>query len=363
MKFDDLQARIRSAAAARQPLRITGHGSKDFYGEAPQGEPLSTLALNGITAYEPSELYVSALAGTPLADVEAALAPQRQRLAFEPPRYAGASGGRGTVGGMVAAGLSGPSRAALGSVRDHLLGAVLINGQGELLSFGGTVMKNVAGFDVSRVLAGSLGTLGLITEVTLKVLPLPAATTTLRFEFDQAAALMALNRWGGEPLPIEASAWWDGALLLRLAGAAAAVEAAARKLGGDPIPATLAAPFWTGLRDQSDEFFVGAERAVAGGARLWRLGLPSTTPELKLHGEQLIEWGGAQRWVVTPLPPAAVREAAAAVGGHATLFRALDKGCGVFAPLSAPLAAIHRRLKASFDPQGVFNPGRLYPGL
>lgn len=360
MKFDDLQARLRDA---RAPLRFTGHGSKDFYGEAPTGEVLSTLSLNGVTAYEPSELFVSALAGTPLADVEALLAQHHQRFAFEPPRFPGGSGGQGTVGGMVAAGLSGPSRAALGSVRDHVLGAVVINGNGELLHFGGTVMKNVAGFDVSRAMAGSLGQLGLITEVTLKVLPLPAATATLRFEFDQATALMALNRWGGEPLPIEASAWWDGALLLRLAGANAAVGAAARKLGGDVIPNDMAAPFWTGLRDQADEFFVGAERAVAGGARLWRLSLPSTTPELKLHGEQLIEWGGAQRWVVTPLEPAAVREAAASVGGHATLFRALDKGCGVFTPLSAPLAAIHRRLKASFDPHGVFNPGRLYPNL
>ncbi|MDR7332855.1 glycolate oxidase subunit GlcE [Roseateles asaccharophilus] len=359
MKFDDLQARIRDA---RAPLRITGHGSKDFYGEAlspMEGEPLSTLALNGITAYEPSELFVSVLAGTPLADLEATLAAQQQRLAFEPPRF----GGRGTVGGMVSAGLSGPTRAALGSVRDHLLGAVLINGQGELLSFGGTVMKNVAGFDVSRVLAGAMGQLGLITEVTLKVLPLPAATATLRFDFDQGAALMALNRWGGEPLPIEASAWWDGALVLRLAGAVAAVEAATRKLGGDVIPADLAAGFWTGLRDHADEFFIGAERAVAGGARLWRLGLPSVTPELKLHGEQLIEWGGAQRWVVTPLAPVAVREAAAAVGGHATLFRALDKSPGAFAPLSAPLTVIHKRLKLAFDPHRVFNPARLYLDL
>lgn len=353
MKLDELQSVVREA---RTPLRITGHGSKDFYGEAPRGEPLSTLALNGVTAYEPSELFISALAGTPLADVEALLARHGQRLAFEPPRF----GGRGTVGGMVAAGLSGPSRAALGSVRDHLLGAVMINGRGELLSFGGTVMKNVAGFDVSRVLAGSMGMLGLITEVTLKVLPLPASVATLRFEFGQGAALMALNRWGGEPLPIEASAWWDGALLLRLAGAQAAVDAAARKLGGDVIPAELAAPFWTGLRDHGDEFFVGAERAVAGGARLWRLSVPSTTPELKLHGEQLVEWGGAQRWVVTPLEPAALREAIAAVGGHATLFRAQDKSCGVFAPLSAPVAEIHRRMKAAFDPGRVLNPGRMY---
>lgn len=352
----DFAVRIRDA---RQPLRFTGHGSKDFYGGALQGEPLSTLALNGVTAYEPSELFISVLAGTPVFDVEALLAQHRQRFAFEPPRF----GGKGTVGGMVAAGLSGPARAALGSVRDHLLGAVMINGAGELLSFGGTVMKNVAGFDVSRVLAGSMGQLGLIAEVTLKVMPLPAAVVTLRFEFEQTPAMKAMNRWGGEPLPIEASAWWDGALLLRLAGAQAAVEAATQKLGGDVIPPEMAGAFWLGLRDQSDEFFVGAERAVAGGARLWRLSLPSTAPELKLHGEQLIDWGGAQRWVVTPMEPAAVREAAAAVGGHATLFRAMDKSPGAFAPLSAPLAAIHRRLKASFDPNGIFNPGRLYADL
>ncbi|PTT91844.1 glycolate oxidase subunit GlcE [Pelomonas sp. HMWF004] len=360
MNFADLQSVIREA---RSPLRITGHGSKDFYGEAPQGEPLSTLGLNGVTAYEPSELYISALAGTPLVEVEALLAQQRQRFAFEPPRFLGGSGGRGTVGGMVAAGLSGPSRAALGSVRDHLLGAVIINGRGELLSFGGTVMKNVAGFDVSRVMAGAMGVLGLITEVTLKVLPLPAATATLRFESDQTTALRQLNGWGGQPLPIEASAWWEGALVLRLSGAQAAVQSAFARLGGDVIPEDLAASFWTGLRDQTDEFFIGAQRAVAAGARLWRLSLPSTAPELKLHGEQLIEWGGAQRWVVTPLPPAAVREAAHGVGGHATLFRSLDKSPGVFAPLSTPVGAIHQRLKASFDPNGVFNPGRLYAGV
>lgn len=359
MSLDLVLEPLCAAIRAGRPLRITGHGSKDFYGEALSGEPLSTLALNGVTAYEPSELFISVLAGTPIFDVEALLAQHRQRFAFEPPRF----GGRGTVGGMVAAGLSGPARAALGSVRDHLLGAVMINGRGELLSFGGTVMKNVAGFDVSRVLAGSMGQLGLITEVTLKVMPLPAAVTTLRFEFDQAAALRAMNRWGGEPLPIEASAWWDGALLLRLAGAGAAVEAARAKLGGDVIPPELAGAFWLGLRDHSDEFFVGAERAVAGGARLWRLSLPSTAPELKLHGEQLIDWGGAQRWVVTPMEPAALREAVAAVGGHATCFRARDKSCGAFTPLTPPLATIHRRLKDSFDPHGVFNPGRLYPTL
>jgi glycolate oxidase FAD binding subunit len=358
-----LKDAIAAASSAGTPLRITGHGSKDFYGGEPQGQPLSTQALNGVTAYEPSELFVSVLAGTPIAGLEALLAQQRQRLAFEPPRF----GGMGTVGGMVAAGLSGPGRAALGSVRDHLLGATLLNGNGELLSFGGTVMKNVAGYDVSRVLAGSMGVLGLIVEATLKVVPLPAATLTLRFDADQTEALRLMNTWGGQPLPIEASAWWDGALLLRLAGASNAVKMTAAQLGGEEIPEPAASAFWLGLRDQRDEFFASGANAVfaneAGLVRFWRLSVPATAPELKLHGEQLIEWGGAQRWVCTPLASHQVREAAASVGGHATLYFAQDKAPGAFTPLSAPLMAIHRRLKASFDPKGLFNPGRLYPDL
>ncbi|MFO1228516.1 glycolate oxidase subunit GlcE [Roseateles sp.] len=358
-----LKDAIAAATESRQPLRITGHGSKDFYGGDLVGTPLSTQALNGITAYEPSELFVSVLAGTPIGGLEALLLEQRQRLAFEPPRF----GGQGTVGGMVATGLSGPSRAALGSVRDHLLGATILNGQGELLSFGGTVMKNVAGYDLSRVLAGSMGVLGLIAEVTLKVVPLPASTLTLRFDADQPEALRLMNTWAGQPLPIEATAWWDGALLVRLAGASNAVKMTAAQLGGEAIPEPGASQFWFGLRDQRDEFFASAANAVFansdGLVRFWRLSVPSTAPELKLHGEQLVEWGGALRWVCTPLASHQVREAAAAVGGHATLYFAQDKAPGAFAPLPAPLMAIHRRLKASFDPQGVFNPGRLYADL
>jgi glycolate oxidase FAD binding subunit len=358
--IQDLQERIKDAAAAGRKLCLRGHGSKDFYGETPQGEPFSTLDFAGISAYEPSELVVTAKAGTTIAELEALLAAQGQHLPFEPPRF----GNRGTVGGMVAAGLSGPARAAAGSVRDHVLGLTLINGRGEAMNIGGTVMKNVAGYDVSRLMAGAMGVLGLIAEVSIKVLPLPVASATLRFEMDAATALQALNRWGGQPLPIQASACWDGALLVRLAGARAAVEAAQRTLGGDLIPQELALPFWTGLRDQSDEFFAGAERAVQGGAKLWRLSLPQTAPVLNLPGEQLVEWGGAQRWLTTPAPDAQLREAAAALGGHATLYRALDKrGSGAFAPLSAPLLRIHRELKKSFDPQGVFNPGRLYGDL
>ena len=350
---------IRDASARQQGLEIRGHGSKAFYGERPRGELLDTRAFSGISSYEPSELVVTVKCGTPIAELEQVLAEKGQALAFEPPRFAG----QGTVGGMVATGLSGPARVSLGSVRDHLLGAAMINGRGELLHFGGTVMKNVAGYDVSRLLAGSMGVLGLIAEVSLKVLPRPVAVCTLRFDLSQSAALNQLNRWGGKPLPLNASAWWDGALVLRLAGAQAAVQSAIAQLGGDVIPEDMAAPFWEGLRDHSDEFFVGATRAVQGGAKLWRLSLPQTAPEIKMPGQQLIEWGGAQRWVVTPMPAAQVREAVAQLGGHATLFRSLDKSSGAFAPLAAPLMKIHRNLKAAFYPKNVFNPGRLYPDL
>jgi len=359
MQLSDLRERVRAAAASQTPLQVRGQGSKAFYGQQAGGELLDMHGFTGISSYEPSELVVSVKAGTPIAELEALLATQNQHLGFEPPRF----GGGGTVGGMVAAGLSGPARVSMGSLRDHLLGVAMLNGSAEALNFGGTVMKNVAGYDVSRVLAGSMGVLGLILEVSLKVLPRPVAVATLRFDLRQDLALQQLNRWGGLPLPIHASAWWDGALVLRLAGAEAAVRAAHAQLGGEVIPEAMAAAFWQGLRDHSDEFFQGAERAVQGGAKLWRLSLPSTAPELKLPGEQLIEWGGAQRWVTTPLPAAQLREAVAAAGGHATLFRSLDKSAGVFTPLSAPLLRIHRELKKSFDPQGIFNPGRLYPDL
>jgi glycolate oxidase FAD binding subunit len=353
---------VRSARVANGQFRIVGGGSKDFYGNALQGEPLDVRPLAGISSYEPTELVVTVRAGTPLADLEAALAEKGQHLPFEPPRLGASS----TVGGMIAAGLAGPARAAVGSVRDHLLGATLLNGKAEVLSFGGQVMKNVAGYDVSRVLAGSMGMLGVICEVSLKVLPRPTATATLRFEMDQVQALKSLNAWGGEPLPINASAWWDHTLVVRLAGARAAVEAASQdfgKQGGESIEATLAASFWQGLRDQRDEYFASALRAVEGGAALWRLGLPQTAEPIALAGEQLVEWGGAQRWLCTQVPAAEVREAARAAGGHATLFRGGDRTVEAFHPLSAPLARFHRELKKAFDPDHVFNRGRMVPDL
>ncbi len=354
-----LTERIHAARSSKTPLDIRGGHTKAWYGQTPQGQPLDTRALAGISSYEPTELVVTVRAGTQLSDLEAALNEAGQCLPFEPPRF----GAQGTVGGMVAAGLSGPARASAGGLREHVLGASMLNGRGELLHFGGQVIKNVAGYDVSRLLAGSMGVLGVICEVSLKVLPMPPALCTLRFEFDEAAALKHLNDWGGQPLPLSASAWWEGTLVLRLAGAAAAVQAAQARLGGETIAPDLAAGFWAGLRDQTDEFFAGAAKAVALGATLWRLSVPQTAPALKLSGEQLIEWHGGQRWLCTSASAALVREAAQAVGGHATVFRSGDKSAGVFAPLKSPLDRIHRQLKAAFDPDGIFNPGRLYADL
>ncbi len=352
--LDHLVDQVRAARADRQVLNIHGARSKAFYGGAEVGTPLDVRPLAGISSYEPSELVVTVRAGTPLSELEAALAEKGQHLPFEPPHFGTAGSSLGTVGGMVAAGLAGPARASAGSVRDHLLGATLLNGRAEVLSFGGQVMKNVAGYDVSRLLPGSLGVLGVICEVSLKVLPLPVASATLRFEVDQATALNHLNTWAGRPLPLNASAWWSGTLVLRLAGAAAAVRSACQQLGGDAIEPSLAAGFWQGLRDQHDEFFTSAEP----GATLWRLSLPQTAPALPLPEDTLIEWGGAQRWVYSTQDAAVLRSVAAAAGGHATAFRGGASG-SVFTPLTGPLARIHAALKTAFDPDHVFNPGRL----
>lgn len=347
--MNDQLEEFRGRILERKPLRLRGGGSKDFYGGAPSGALLDTRGHAGILSYEPSELVITARAGTPLSDIKSALATRRQCIACEPPQF-----GAATVGGMVAAGLCGPRRASVGSLRDFVLGIKLMDGEGHELNFGGQVMKNVAGFDVSRLIVGSLGTLGLILEVSLKVLPLPLAETTLCFELAQDQALEALNRWAGQPLPLAASCWQANRLTLRLAGAPAAVTDAAATLGGERLAEPDAAGFWEALREQDAAFF-------AGDAPLWRLSLPSVTPVLELPGAQLIEWGGAQRWLRGELDAAQLRELAARAGGHAVLFRGGDKTGGVFAPLSPALMEVHRRLKQSFDPYGVFNPGRLYP--
>ncbi len=353
---------IDQVAGARErgtPLDICGGGTKRFYGELPVGTPLEVTPLSGISSYEPTELVVTARAGTPLRDLEAALEEHGQCLPFEPPRFAPG----GTVGGMVAAGLSGPARASVGSVRDHVLGVTLLNGRAELLTFGGQVTKNVAGYDVSRLVVGSLGILGVICDVSLKVLPRGVATQTLSFEWSESRALEALTQWAGQPLPINASAWHRGLLRLRLAGARAAVAAACERLGGERLEASAAHDWWTGVRDQSAEFFSLARPALEPGEALWRLSVPAVTAALTLPGEQFIEWGGAQRWWRTPAEAVAVRDAAARAGGHATLMRGTDRSQGVFTPLSAVLMRTHQALKQAFDPARIFNPGRLYQGL
>lgn len=343
----EFRERILSAVADGRPLCLRGSGSKDWYGQSIQGDLLDTRAYSGIVSYEPTELVITVRCGTPLREVEAVLAEHNQMLAFEPPHF----GGNATIGGMVAAGLSGPRRQHAGAVRDFVLGAVLMNGKGEVLHFGGQVMKNVAGYDVSRLLAGSLGTLGLILEVSLKVLPRPFAETTLRFEMPQDQALRKLNEWAGQPLPISGSAWHDAALLVRLSGSDVGVKEAQQKLGGEVVEE--AQHFWQAMREQTYEFFVASES-------LWRLSLPSIAPSLELPGMPLIEWGGAQRWLSTSVDAATIRETAARAGGHATLFRGGDKSAGVFSPLTPPLMRIHQHLKNEFDLTGIFNPGRMY---
>ena len=368
--------RIASALASHVPLRIRGGGSKDFYTGDQPGEVLDTRALSGVISYEPSELVVTAGAGTPLAELEALLAEKGQSLPFEPPHYAwsGADGStQATVGGMVASGLAGPARASVGGVRDYVLGLKLINGQAQHLTFGGQVMKNVAGYDVSRLLVGSMGTLGLITEVSLKVLPVAPAEATLVFEVGQAAALEHLHRWGGEPLPLNASCWVhddsDPAvaakdlLFVRLRGAVAAVETACRhmlqELPGTRMDNAQAQPDWALCRDQQLPFF---RRPADPALALWRLSVPQTTPVLALPWAQLVEWHGGLRWLWAPQDAGTqLQTAARAVGGSATVFvasHAYSTGArGRFHAHGLAEAAVERRLKVSFDPQGIFNPG------
>jgi glycolate oxidase FAD binding subunit len=344
--------RVRGAAASGTALRIRGGGSKDFYGQGLAGDILDMRPFAGVISYEPSELVVTARAGTPLVELQALLAAQGQCLPFEPPHF----GAYATVGGMVASGLNGPARGTAGAVRDYMLGVKLINGKAEQLTFGGQVMKNVAGYDVSRLMAGALGTLGVLLEVSIKVLPVPLAEATLLFELNQADALRQLNRWGGLPLPVNASCWQDGHLAVRLRGAKAAVAAALTTMGGDVLRNDQALALWDALREQTLPFF-----ALQAGESLWRVSVPDTAAPLAF-GTTLMEWGGAQRWLKRPAADAlAIRQAAASAGGHATLFRSADKSVPVFSPLKSPLDRIHRELKKQFDPSGIFNPGRMLP--
>ena len=373
----DYARRIRAAAAGGRSLRLRGGGSKDFYGNAPgaseQPEVLDTRGWHGILAYEPSELVITARAGTPLRLLQQTLAEAGQYLPFESPIH-----GAATLGGMVAAGLSGPGRMTAGAVRDFVLGATLMDGAGEIKRFGGTVMKNVAGYDVARALTGSMGTLGLLLDVSIKTLPLAPAEATLCFEIDQLGMIEQLNRWLAQPLPLSASLWQSthgaGVLHLRLRGAQAAVATACQRLGGERLDDSAAAQLWDDVREQRHAGFQSQQSACED---LWRIAVPSTTPVLDLDGPVLVEWAGGLRWLRVPVNSVAERMAQAALiraaaeraGGNATLFRraslpseglAVEDETEAFHPLPPAMAALQRRLKHAFDPHAVFNRGRLY---
>jgi glycolate oxidase FAD binding subunit len=346
-----LRERILAAGRDGGRLCIRGAGTKDFLGEAAEGELLDTRGYAGIVDYEPSELVVTARAGTRLSEVEALLAAHGQFLACEPPAF----GGDPTLGGVVAAGLSGPRRASAGAVRDFVLGVKLLSAAGELLNFGGRVMKNVAGFDVARLSCGSLGILGLLAEVSLKVVPRPASEATLEFAMTAEDAVGAFNRWARRPLPVSATSWHDGVARVRLSGAPSVVAAARAELGGALVEAAAAERAWTSVRDHSHPFLAPREP-------LWRVSVPAGATALDLPGTLLIEWGGALRWLRTSASATVVRGAVRRIGGAAALWHG-DGLTPAFEPLPAPLLAIHRRLKAAFDPRSIFNYGRLVPGL
>ena len=366
----ELRERVIAAHNERRPLRLQGAGTKDFYAEdggpprqsihadSAQAAPPTILDLRpyrGIVDYEPSELVITARCGTLLSELESALGERGQFLAFEPPAFAG---GDPTIGGVVAAGLSGPRRVYAGAVRDFVLGTTLLDARGEIMHFGGQVMKNVAGFDVSRLLCGSLGILGIITEVSLKVLPRPRCEETLRFELPAGEAIASFNRWSGQPLPISGAAWWDGVAWLRLSGANSAVTAARAHLGGERVDPASALRWWNALRHCTHPVF--------NSTTLWRLSVPDTTPPLALPGQPLIDWGGALRWYPSTGDGdgvARARALASAAGGTGMCWKGVPPPGARFHPLQPTVATLHRRLKDRFDPHGIFNPGRMIAGL
>ncbi|POA35866.1 glycolate oxidase subunit GlcE [Pseudomonas sp. GW456-12-1-14-TSB6] len=350
MDFDDSAALLEQVNRALEnatPLRIQGANSKAFLGRIVGGEILDTRAHRGIVSYDPTELVITARCGTPLVEMLAVLDASQQMLACEPPAFADDA----TVGGMVATGLSGPRRPWSGSVRDFVLGTRIITGHGKHLRFGGEVMKNVAGYDVSRLMTGSYGSLGVITEVSLKVLPKPRACLSLSLEMPSEQALLRLAEWGQQPLPISAACHDGRQLHLRLEGGEGSVAAAHDRLGGEPLNSS----FWADLNEQRLGFFDEDQP-------LWRLSVPLNTPPLNLPGEQWLDWGGAQRWLKSTAEAAIIRKVVGDVGGHATCYNhgLIDEP---FHPLAPPLLHYHRQLKRQLDPRGIFNPGRLYAEL
>ena len=342
-----LRDRSLAAAAAGTPLAVTGGGTKEFLGRITQAERFDVSGHRGIVSYEPTELVLSARGGTPLAEVTAALEERGQVLAFEPPSF----GAEATIGGTVATGLSGPARPYAGAARDFVLGTRVLNGRGEVLRFGGEVMKNVAGYDVSRLMTGACGTLGVLLDVSLKVLPHPAVARTLAFDVTATEAIERCNAWAARPLPVTGACHDGERLRVRLAGTEGGVAAAAGALGGEAVECDA---FWTALREHTLAFFTRT------GAPLWRISVPPGAAMTEPGGDLLVDWGGALRWLRTEALAAEVRAAAERAGGHAVLFRGGDRTGEVFHPLRPAVRRIHERLKAAFDPAGIFNPGRMY---
>lgn len=349
-----LQAQVQAAYAQGRTLDIQAGKSKTWYGNPTEGEILAVAGHSGILNYEPSELVITARAGTRLTELEATLAAHGQCLAFEPPHFAETA----TLGGTIASNFSGPARPYLGAARDFVLGCKLINGQGEILQFGGQVMKNVAGYDVSRLMAGALGTLGVLLELSLRVIPKPETELTLVNTLSTTDMLQQANHSARLPLPLSGFAYLDGQAYIRLSGTEGAVKQASAFIGGTAL--ATGTNFWLSLREQQLAFFQTTEP-------LWRLSLPADTGVLELAGSTLYDWGGAQRWLVSNLDALQIRNTVAEYGGHATLFRRSSEPTpvspSIFQPLTPELMHYHRQLKQAFDPKGLFNPNRLYLGL
>ena len=346
---EELLQQVRYAVEHADPLQIVGNGSKVFMGREPAGKVISTAGHSGLIEYEPTELVITVRSGTTLAEVDDVLGAEGQWLGCEPPWFAADSGGA-TVGGTLACNQSGPARPWLGSIRDHVLGLRLINGRAEQLHFGGRVMKNVAGYDVSRLQAGAMGTLGLITEVSLRVFPRPECQGTAVLECDAAAAIARMSRESLAGGALSAATWVDGRLFLRYSGSETVVRERLTSAGGERLAA--AESFWTSIREQRHDFFTADEV-------LWRLSVPPAAP-LPEDGRWLIDWSGAQRWLHGPHRLGALEETAERVGGQAALYRGGDRSGEVFHRRTVAQRRIHLSLKRAFDPQGVFNPGRLF---
>lgn len=341
-----LQQQVLLAAENKTPLAITAGGSKAFMGQALRGQTIDIGPHRGITEYDPRELVLTARCGTPLEEIEKALADAGQMLAFEPPHF----GNRATLGGTISTGLSGPRRPYSGSARDFVLGCRMINGRGEIASFGGQVMKNVAGYDVSRLLTGSRGTLGILLEISLKVLPKPAAGITISRECSPSDAIETMSGLLSKPYPVDGACHDGERVHLRISGSEQAVKDALRKIPGETLPDADA--FWHGLREQELPFF-------QRGGTLYRIAVKPSTSPLHINGLWLLDWGGAQRWLYSDEDIQTIRHRVELAGGHVSAFRNGSNET----PLPHPLFALHQRIKASFDPHDLFNRDHHYTTL